>query len=441
MDFGFEIERLMAQSRLKTSLRAFRHRNFRLFFLGQLTSLVGTWMQTVAQSWLVYRLTGSAALLGVVGFASQFPILVLAPIAGSVADTYPRRRSMLAIQMAAMLLAFPLAALTLLNRIQVWHVLVLAVLLGIVNAFDIPVRQSFVAEMVGREDLVNAIALNSSMMNGARIIGPAVAGILVATVGEGWCFLINGLSYVAVIVGLLFITSGNQAPQEEYTSHTEAILEGFRFVLHTRPVRTLLMLIGVISLMGMPYSVLMPIFADHILNGGAKGLGFLMGFSGIGALLGAITLAGRQGIRGLSTWVMLACMGFGTSLILFSASRIFWLSTLLLVPVGFCMMVQLASSNTLIQSMVPDRLRGRVMAVYSMMFMGMAPFGALLAGLLATRLGAPLTVAIGGIACVGGAAIFRSKLPAVRAEGRQLILAQMMAAGEPPESGSPNISS
>ncbi|PYR86747.1 MAG: MFS transporter, partial [Acidobacteria bacterium] len=327
------------------------------------------------------------------------------------------------------------------NRIQVWHILVLAALLGVVNAFDIPVRQSFVAEMVRREDLVNAIALNSSMMNGARIIGPAVAGIVVATIGEGWCFLINGLSYLAVIVGLLFITSGNQAPQEEHTSHTEAILEGFRFVLHTRPVRTLLMLIGVISLMGMPYSVLMPIFADHILNGGAKGLGFLMGFSGIGALLGAVTLAGRQGIRGLSTWVMLACMGFGTSLILFSASRVLWLSTVLLVPVGFCMMVQLASSNTLIQSMVPDRLRGRVMAVYSMMFMGMAPFGALLAGLLATRLGAPLTVAIGGMVCVGGAAIFRSKLPAVRAEGRQLILAQMMAGGEPPESGSPNISS
>src|SRR5881296_1264918 len=431
----------MAESRMKVSLRAFRHRNFRLFFGGQLTSLVGTWMQTVAQSWLVYRLTGSATLLGVVGFASQIPILVLAPIAGAVADTYPRRRSMLAIQTAAMLLAFPLAALTLLNRIQVWHILVLAVLLGFVNAFDIPVRQSFVAELVGREDLVNAIALNSSMMNGARIIGPAVAGIVVATIGEGWCFLLNGLSYLAVIIGLLFITAGNNPPQEEHTSHTEAILEGFRFVLHTRPVRTLLMLIGVISLMGMPYSVLMPIFADQILNGGAKGLGLLMGFSGIGALLGALTLAGRQGIRGLSTWVMLACMGFGTSLILFSASRVFWLSTVLLVPVGFCMMVQMAASNTLIQAMVPDQLRGRVMAVYSMMFMGMAPFGALFAGWMAERIGAPRTVAIGGVICIVAAAIFRSKLPAVRAEGRQLILAQMMAAGEPPESGSPNISS
>src|SRR5437870_11610921 len=230
----------MGQSRLQASLRAFRHRNYRLFFAGQLTSLVGTWMQTVAQSWLVYRLTGSAALLGIVGFASQFPVLVLAPIAGSVADTYPRRRLMLAIQTAAMLLAFPLAALTLLNRIQVWHVVILAVLLGLVNAFDVPVRQSFIAEMVEREDLINAIALNSSMTNGARVIGPAIAGILVSVVGEGWCFLINGLSYLAVIIGVLFITTGKQAPHENHVSHTQTILEGFRFVLRTQPVRTLL---------------------------------------------------------------------------------------------------------------------------------------------------------------------------------------------------------
>src|SRR5947207_8300780 len=245
----------MVQSRLKTSLRAFRHRNFRLFFAGQLTSLVGTWMQTVAQSWLVYRLTGSAALLGIVGFASQFPVLVLAPIAGSVADTYPRRRSMLAIQAAAMLLAFPLAALTLLNRVQVWHILVLAVLLGVVNAFDIPVRQSFIAEMVGREDLINAIALNSSMMNGARIIGPSIAGILVALVGEGWCFLLNGFSYLAVIIGLVFITAGNTPPHEDQGSRVEAIREGFCYVYHTHPVHSLLLLIGVVSHIGMLYSV------------------------------------------------------------------------------------------------------------------------------------------------------------------------------------------
>src|SRR5438105_1969088 len=431
----------MPQSRLKTSLRAFRHRNYRFFFAGQLTSLVGTWMQTVAQSWLVYRLTGSATLLGLVGFASQFPILVLAPIAGAVADTYPRRKSMLAIQTSAMLLAFPLAALTLLNRIQVWHVMVLAVLLGIVNAFDIPVRQSFVVEMVGREDLINAIALNSSMLNGARVIGPAVAGIVVATVGEGWCFLINGLSYLAVIVGLLFITAGNQVPHEHEGSPMQTIIEGFRFVLHTRPVRALLILLGVVSLMGMPYSVLMPIFAEQILHGGARGLGILMGFSGIGALLGAVSLAGRKGVSGLGMWVMRACAGFGASLILFSLSRTFWLSTILLLPVGFCMMVQMASSNTLIQSMVPDRLRGRVMAVYSMMFVGMAPFGALFAGLLANKFGAPLTVAIGGGVCIAGAVVFRSHLPRVRAEGHQLILAQMTAAGEPADNEAPNISS
>ena len=431
----------MMQSRLKASLRAFRHRNYRLFFAGQLTSLVGTWMQTVAQSWLVYRLTGSATLLGLVGFASQFPIFLLSPIAGAVADAYPRRRTMIVIQSLMMLLAFPLAALTLMNRIQVWHVIVLAILLGFVNAFDIPVRQSFVVEMVGRDDLINAIALNSSMMNGARIIGPAVAGVLVSIVGEGWCFLINGLSYLAVITGLIFITAGNNRPREHQGSRVEAIFEGFRFALDTRPVRALLLLLGVVSLMGMPYSVLMPIFADDILKGGAKGLGLLMGSSGIGALLGAAVLAGRQGVRGLGNWVMFACAGFGTSLILFSLSRNFWLSTLLLMPVGFSMMVQMASSNTLIQSMVPDRLRGRVMALYSMMFLGMAPFGALLAGILANLMGAPSTVALGGAVCIAGAVVFRSHLPKIRAEGRQLILAQMMAAGEPTDNEAPNVSS
>jgi MFS family permease len=431
----------MMQSRLKASLRAFRYRNYRLFFAGQLTSLVGTWMQTVAQSWLVYRLTGSATLLGLVGFASQFPIFLLSPVAGAVADMYPRRRTMIVIQSLMMLLAFPLAVLTLMHRIQVSHVIVLAILLGFVNAFDIPVRQSFVAEMVGREDLINAIALNSSMMNGARIIGPAVAGILVSIVGEGWCFLLNGLSYLAVIIGLIFITAGNNRPREHEGSRIEAILEGFRFALRTRPVRALLLLLGVVSLMGMPYSVLMPIFADKILNGGAKGLGLLMGSSGIGALLGAAVLAGRQGVRGLGNWVMLACAGFGTSLMLFSLSRNFWFSTLLLLPVGFSMMVQMASSNTLIQSMVPDRLRGRVMALYSMMFLGMAPFGALLAGILANIMGAPSTVALGGVVCIAGAVVFRSHLPKIRAEGRQLILAQMMAAGEPTDNEAPNVTS
>ena len=430
------MSREIQPSRLKTSLRAFRHRDYRLFFAGQLTSLVGTWMQTVAQSWLVYRLTDSAALLGLVGFLAQLPTFLFAPLAGAVADGYPRRKVMLAIQILSMLQAFPLAILTLTNRIQVWHVIVLAVLLGIVNAFDIPVRQSFVAEIVGREDLINGIALNSSMMNASRIIGPAVAGMVVAAFGGGWGFLLNGFSYLAVIVCLLFIKSGNRAPGDHRGSHIQAVIEGFRFVIHTRPVRSILVLLGLVSVMGMPYSVLMPIFADDILQGGARGLGLLMGSTGVGALIGAATLAGRRGVRGLGRWVMLASGGFGTGLILFSLSRVFWISALLLIPVGFAMMVQMASSNTLIQSMVPDRLRGRVMAVYSMMFIGMAPFGALLAGFLANSIGAPMTVASGGAVCIAGSLVFRSQLPRIRAEGHQLILAQGAQGGilgKPPE--------
>lgn len=418
-------------SRLQASLRAFRYRDYRLFFAGQLTSLTGTWMQTVAQSWLVYRLTESAALLGFVGFLSQVPIFLLAPVAGAVADSYPRRRVLIGIQVASMLLALPLAALTLSDRIEVWHVIVLAILLGFVNAFDIPVRQSFIAEMVGREDLINAIALNSSMMNASRIVGPAIAGVLVAAVGEGWCFLLNAVSYVPVIICLTLIKTGNRAPRQHQGSHMDSIKEGFRFVVRTRPVRALLMLLGLVSLMGMPYSVLMPIFADDILHGGATGMGLLMGCTGIGALLGAATLAGRQGVLGLGRWVMFACGGFGVALVLFALSRYLWLSALLLMPAGYFMMVQMASSNTLIQSMVPDKLRGRVMAVYSMMFIGMAPFGSLLSGMLANRVGAPLTVATGGAFCIAGALVFRSHLPRIRTEGRALILAQTMAAGEP----------
>lgn len=431
----------MTQSRLRATLRAFRHRNYRIFFYGQLVSLTGTWMQSIAQSWLVYRLTGSATLLGIVGFASQFPVFVLAPVGGAVADSYPRRHALIATQTAAMLLAFPLAALTLTNRIQVWHLIVFATLLGAISAFDVPIRQAFVVEMVGRDDLMNAIALNSSMMNGARIIGPAVAGVLVAAVGEGWCFLLNGVSFIAVIVGLILMNVGNRPPGEHRGSRVSAIIEGFHFVLRTHPIRDLLILLGLMSVMGMPYTVLMPIFADEIFNGGAKGLGLLMGSSGIGALAGALLLAGRQNVRGLGKWVMLSCGGFGVSLVLFALSRNFWISTLLLLPVGFTMMVQMASSNTLIQSMVPDQLRGRVMAVYSMMFMGMSPVGALLAGLLAHRLGAPLTVAAGGVVCVAGALVFRSRLPRIRTEGRQLILAQTMAAGEPADTEASDVTS
>jgi len=436
------------ESRWSAGMRALTHRNFQLFFSGQLISLIGTWMQTVALSWLVYRMTGSSLLLGTVGFASQFPVFLMAPVGGATADRTNRHRLVITTQTVAMILAFILAGLTLAHRVREWHVLVLAAALGVVNAFDIPGRQAFLVDMVGKEDLMNAIALNSSMFNGARIIGPAVAGIVVAKIGEGWCFLVNALSYIAVIVGLLLMRI-DCPPRSKSDSPIEDIIEGFRWASHTAPIRALLLLLGLVSLVGMPYTVLMPVFADHVLHGGAEGLaallrahdpgavrlGVLMGATGVGALLGALTLALRSGVRGLGRLVALTCGGFGVSLIAFSLSKNFWLSTCLLVPVGFCLMLQMASSNTLIQTMVPDALRGRVMAVYSMMFMGMAPFGALLGGALADRLGAPVTVAAGAAASVAGAGLFLRKLPAFRGEARKLILAQAVA-GEEPTAGS-----
>src|SRR5580700_7212050 len=408
-------------SRWQVAGRALRHRNFQLFFSGQLISLIGTWMQSVAQSWLVYRLTGSALLLGSVGFASQVPVFVFAPLGGIAADRFNRRQIVIATQTAAMLLAFVLAALTLTGKIQVWHVFVLAALLGVVNAFDIPGRQSFLVDMVGKEDLMNAIALNSSMFNGARVIGPAIAGILVAKIGEGWCFFGNAVSYIAVIVGLLLMRVISPV-RAAMASPFEHMMEGFRFVNQTAPIRVLLLLLG-----------LVPIFADQILHGGARGLGILMGATGVGALLGALTLAFREGVKGLGRWVAWCCAGFGTSLVVFALSHTFWVSVILLLPVGYTMMLQMACSNTLIQVMVPDALRGRVMAVYSMMFMGMAPIGALFGGALAERLGAPRTVAIGGLASVLGACWFGLHLPKIRVEARRLIVAQAVAGGEPSE--------
>jgi MFS family permease len=300
----------------------------------------------------------------------------------------------------------------------------------VVNAFDVPGRQAFIVEMVGKEDLMNAIALNSSMFNGARIIGPAIAGIVVARIGEGWCFFADAVSYIAVIAGLFMmrVPARKQRPMGSPLQH---VIEGFCFVRDTAPIRALLFLLGLVSLVAMPYTVLMPVFADRILHGGARGLGILMGATGVGALLGALTLATKTGVYGLGRWVSFSCGGFAISLIAFALSRNFWLSTVLLVPVGFCMMLQMSSSNTLIQAMVPDELRGRVMSLYSMMFMGMGPFGALVAGAIADRLGAPLAVIMGAVACVGGAVIFGMRLPHIRGEARRLIIAQQMVGGEP----------
>jgi MFS family permease len=418
-------------SLMANAFRSLRHRNFQLFFAGQLISLIGTWMQMVAQSWLVYRLTGSAVLLGAIGFASQFPVFLIAPFGGITADRHNRHRIVIATQAASMVLAFILAWLTLSGRVQVWHLFVLAALQGVVNAYDIPARQAFLVDMVGKEDLMNAIALNSSMFNGARIIGPAVAGIMVAAIGEGWCFFANGVSFLAVIAGLLMMNVQSRPIAGTVESPLEHLKEGFVWVRETRPIRALLLLLGLVSLVGMPYAVLMPIFADQILHGGARGLGILMGATGLGAMLGALTLAAKQNLKGLGRWIAISALAFGVSMILFAWSRNFWLSVILLLPLGFSMMLEMSASNTLIQSMVPDRLRGRVMAVYSMMFMGMAPFGSLFAGLMAKVTGAPLTLTLGGLGCIAGALAFGSRLAGIRAEARQLIIAQQMAGGDP----------
>lgn len=413
-------------------LPALKVRNFQLFFAGQLISLVGTWMDNIAEAWLIYRLTGSSLKLGTVGFCGQIPVFLFAPLGGIVADRYNRHKIIIATQTLSMIFAGILAVLTLTHRVQVWHVFALAACMGVVNAFDIPARQAFLSDMVGRENLMNAIALNSSMFNGARIVGPAVAGILVASIGEGWCFASNSLSYIAVISGLLMMRL-HYRPRAgaREKSPLQDIVEGFRFVKNAKPIRYLLLLLGLVSLVGMPYSVLMPIFADRILHGGARGLGILMGATGVGALAGALTLALKKGLKGISKIISYCALGFGTSLILFSFSRSFWLSALFLIPVGFSMMVQMASSNTLLQSMSPDHLRGRVLAVYSMMFMGMAPFGALFAGGIADRIGAPLTVAIGGVACICGGLFFARNLDTFRTAARKMVLAQQMVGGEP----------
>lgn len=406
-------------------LRSMRHRNYRLFFGGQLISLIGTWMQTVAESWLTYRLTGRPSMLGLATFCSLVPVFLLSPLGGAVSDRVRPQRLLVATQTASMLITLVIAILVLGHRIQVWQIFVAASMLGVVNGFDIPARQVFVAQTVEKPELMNAIALNSSMFNGARIVGPAVAGLMVAKVGEGWCFLGNSISYLAVIAGLLMM----QLPPkvERSTPHppmVETVLEGFRYVKRTGAIRTLILLIGLSSLLGMPYSTLMPIFADRILHGGAGALGALMGASGVGALLGALSLALKPTAKGLGGYIAGTSCVFGLALVGFSASRHLGLSVALMVPVGYCFMVQMAACNTLIQMMVPDALRGRVISVYAMMFMGMAPLGALVAGQLAGRIGTPWTVAIGGFGCFCAGLVFLSHLGGWRSEARALIAAQ-----------------
>jgi MFS family permease len=389
-----------------TRFRALKHRNFQLFIAGQLVSLIGTWMQTTAQLWLVYRLTGSAALLGVFGFANQIPMLVLASVGGYVGDRYSRHRGVIATQTISMLLAFLLAGLTLAHVVKVWHLIAVTLLVGIVNAFDVPIRQAFFVQMVGKADLPNAIALNSSIFNGARVVGPAIAGFAIAWVGEGWCFFLNGLSFLAVIFALTAMKIEPQERKNSGESPLQNLLQGFRFAMYDRPIRSTLLLMSMLSIFGLQYSVFMPIFAEDVLHSGARGLGFLMSAAGVGAVLGALQFAARTAYKGLAKWIAAMSVICSVCLLIFSQSKIFWLSNLVLFIVGFAATSQMAATNTTVQNRSPDALRGRLMAVYATMFMGVQPLGALLAGGIAKRMGAPATLAIFGAICLLGSLIF-----------------------------------
>ena len=396
-------------------LRALRSRNYRLLFAGQTVSLIGTWMTRLALSWLVYRLTRSAWLLGVVGFCGQIPMFFLGPIAGVWVDRWNRQKTLLVTQALSMLQSFALAALTLGGVIQIWHMIALALFQGVVNAVDMPARQSFVIEMVeSRDDLPNAIALNSSMVNATRLIGPAIAGLVIAAIGEGWCFFADGVSYLAVIASLWAMHVPRTARPARHPRVFAQLAEGWRYVARSRPIRTLLLLLALVSLVGMPYTVLMPIFAAGILHGGANTLGFLTGASGVGALLAALLLAMRKTVIGLGTRIAVSCALFGAALVAFALSRSLWLSLLVLPFTGFGMMQEMASTNTILQTIVEDDKRGRVMAYYAMAFQGIAPFGSLLAGAASARIGAPATLAAGGVLCIAGAAWFAFRLPSLR---------------------------
>jgi MFS family permease len=397
------------------ALRALRSRNYRLFFTGQSVSLIGTWMTQIATSWLVYRITGSAWLLGIVGFASRIPSFLLGPFAGVWVDRWNRHQTLVVTQILSMLQSFALAGLALARIITIREIIWLGLAQGIINAFDMPARQAFVIQMVeDRADLGNAIALNSSMVNMARLLGPSIAGVIIAAFGEGYCFLIDGFSYLAVIASLLAMRITSAQPRGAAKPVWQELKEGWNYVTHFVPIRSILLLLSLISLVGMQYTVLMPIFAGQVLHGGAYTLGFLMGASGVGALGGAMFLATRKNVLGLGRVVPLASAIFGTGLIALGFSRFLWLSLLVMLFVGGAMMTQMASSNTILQTIVQDDKRGRVMSFYSMAFLGMAPFGSLLAGALAHQIGAPRTVMISGTICIAGAAWFASQLSAMR---------------------------
>lgn len=407
--------RQSGQGRLEVIFRSFKYRNYRLFFSGQSISLVGTWMQRIAMPWLVYHITGSELLLGVVSFAGQIPTFLLSPIAGVLTDRWNRYYVLIAAQVLAMIQASLLAWLYFADAIQVWHIVVLSIILGIFNAFDVPSRHSFVVDLVEKkEDLGNAIALNSLMFNGARLIGPSIAGVLLATAGEGICFLINALSYIFVIGSLLMMNVKKVKPLPSRKHMVTELKEGFSYTFGFAPIKHLIILLSVVSIMTMPYSVLMPVFAKEILHGGSHTFGFLMGAAGFGALLGGLYLASRRTILKLGRIVPIAAAISGIGLIAFSFSRYFPLSLFLMVISGLGIMLHTASSNTIIQSVVDDDKRGRIMSFYTMAIMGTAPFGSLMAGALAKWIGTPNTILIGGFVCITGALFFFRKLPELK---------------------------
>jgi MFS family permease len=405
------------------AVRALRHRNYRLFFAGQSVSLIGSWMTRVATSWLIYRLTGSAMLLGVIGFAGQIPQFILGPIAGVWVDRLDRHKVLVWTQVLSMVQSFWLAGLALTHRITFWDIFWLSILQGIINAIDMPARQAFVTEMVeSRDDLPNAIALNSSMVNGSRLLGPSIAGMVIAASNEGVCFLVDGISYLAVIASLLFMTIRVRERVANQKSAIAQMSEGWSYVSTFVPVRSVLVLLAIVSLVGMPYTVLMPIFAANVLHGGPHTLGFLMGASGIGALFSAFQLATRRSVLGLGRVIPTTSALFGVALVGFALSHWLWLSLLLMLVTGYGMMQQMAASNTILQTIVDENMRGRVMSFYAMAFAGTAPFGSLAAGFIADRIGAPATLVIGGIVCVIASAWFMRLLPDIRESVRPIYL-------------------
>ena len=399
---------------MRHMFRSLKHRNYRLFFAGQGISVIGTWMQQIAMTWLVYRITNSAFLLGLVGFSGQIPTLFLAPFAGVFADRWNGRSALVATQSLALIQAFLLAVLTLTNAIEVWHIVVLSIFLGIVNGFDMTIRQSFVIEMVGKkEDIPNAIALNSSLFNSARLIGPSIAGLLVAALGEGICFLLNAVSYIAVIYALLSMHVTPRPTGQEEHHVLEKLGEGMRYAFGFAPIRNILLFMALLSLMSMQ-QVLMPVFAKDIFHGGAQTLGFLVGAAGIGALIGAVYMASRRSVLGLGRLIVIASTTLGLGLVVFSFLTIFWLAIPVLVAIGLGMMLHMASSNTILQTIADEDKRGRVISFYSMASMGISPFGSLLGGSLAAWIGAPRTLLIGGTTILIGSFVFNRHLPRFR---------------------------